>query len=32
METYLNSVKKRFEYYKRLGEQTLVQLEDEGLF
>jgi len=32
METYLNSVKKRFEYYKTLGEQTFVQLEDEGLF
>ena len=32
METYLNSVKKRFEYYKLLGEQTFAQLEDEGLF
>lgn len=32
METYLNSVKKRFEYYKTLGENTFAQLEDEGLF
>jgi len=32
METYLNSVKKRFEYYKTLGEQTFAQLEDDGLF
>jgi hypothetical protein len=32
METYLNSVKKRFEYYKILGEDTFAQLKDEDLF
>ena len=32
METYLNSVKKRFKYYQLLGEQTFAQLEDEHLF
>jgi len=32
METYLNSVKKRFEYYKTLAEQTFAQLADEDLF
>jgi hypothetical protein len=32
METYLNSVKKHFEYYKTLGEQTFAQLKDEDLF
>lgn len=32
MKTYLNSVKKRFEYYKMLGEKTFAQLEDEQLF
>ena len=32
METYLNSVVKRFEYYKLLGEQTFAQLTDEALF
>jgi hypothetical protein len=32
METYLNNVKKRFEYYKTLGENTFAQVEDEGLF
>ncbi|HEY2581084.1 MAG TPA: DUF1572 domain-containing protein [Mucilaginibacter sp.] len=31
METYLNSVKKRFEYYKMLGEKTFEQLSDEQL-
>lgn len=29
---YLNSVRKQFEYYKMLGDQTFVQLEDEQLF
>jgi len=32
METYLNSVKKRFESYKTLGEKTFDQLSDEQLF
>jgi len=32
METYLNSVKKRFEYYKTLAEKTFEQLNDEDLF
>ena len=31
METYLNSVIKRFEYYKTLGERTFDQLTDEHL-
>ena len=32
METYLNSVIRRFEYYKTLGEKTLEQVDDNGLF
>jgi hypothetical protein len=32
METYLDSVKKRFAYYKTLGEQTMEQVKDEDLF
>ncbi len=32
MEAYLNSVKKRFEGYKKLGEDTFAQITDEGLF
>ena len=32
METYLNSVKKRFDNYKTLGEKTFDQLSDEQLF
>jgi hypothetical protein len=32
METYLNSVIKRFEYYKTLGEKTFEQVGDDGLF
>ncbi|WP_295671498.1 DUF1572 domain-containing protein [uncultured Mucilaginibacter sp.] len=32
MKTYLTSVIKRFEYYKTLAEQTLGQVNDEGLF
>ncbi|HZY40165.1 MAG TPA: DUF1572 family protein [Mucilaginibacter sp.] len=32
METYLNSVIKRFEYYKMLGEKTFEQVDDDGLF
>ncbi len=30
-ESYLNSVKKQFEYYKALGERTFAQLTDEEL-
>jgi hypothetical protein len=29
---YINSVKKQFEYYKWLGEQTIQQLPDDALF
>jgi hypothetical protein len=32
MDEYLNSVIKRFEYYKTLAEQTFAQVSDEGLF
>ncbi len=32
METYLNSVIKRFEYYKTLAEKTFEHLNDEDLF
>ena len=32
MKTYLDSVKKRFAYYKTLGEKTFEQLNDEQLF
>jgi hypothetical protein len=32
METYLNSVIKRFEYHKMLGEKTFEQVSDDGLF
>ena len=32
METYLNSAKKQFGYYKMLAEKTFVQLSDEQLF
>ncbi|MCH2229620.1 MAG: DUF1572 domain-containing protein [Crocinitomicaceae bacterium] len=32
MSTYLNSIKKQFEYYKDLGERTFHQVTDEGLF
>lgn len=32
MNTYLDSVKKRFEYYKTLGEKTFDQFTDEQLF
>lgn len=31
-ETYLNSVRKQFEYYKTLGEKTFEQVGDEALF
>ena len=31
MKTYLESVKKQFNYYKSLGEKTLVQLNEEQL-
>lgn len=31
-ESYLQSVKKQFEYYKLLGEKTIAQLSDEELF
>lgn len=30
--TYLESVKKQFEYYKMLGDKTLAQIPDEKLF
>jgi hypothetical protein len=29
---YIDSVRKQFEYYKMLGEKTIVQLSDEQLF
>lgn len=32
MELYLKSAKKQFEYYKGLGEKTMLQLDDAGLF
>ena len=32
MSDYLNSVKKRFEGYKKLGEAPFAQISDEGLF
>jgi hypothetical protein len=32
MKTYLDSAKKRFEYYKALGEKTFAQVNDEDLF
>jgi hypothetical protein len=32
MQTYLNGVIKRFEYYKTLGEKTFEQVSDDGLF
>jgi hypothetical protein len=32
LENYLQSVKKQFEYYKKLGEKTFEQLPDEALF
>ncbi len=32
MSEFLSSVLKQFQYYKLLGDKTLVQLEDEALF
>ena len=32
MESYLESIKKQFEYYKSLGEKTFAQVPDEKLF
>ena len=32
MESYLESIKKQFEYYKALGDKTFGQLTDEQLF
>src|ERR1700749_3601752 len=32
MDAYLDSVIKRFEYYKTLGEKTFEQVSDDGLF
>lgn len=32
MDAYLNSAKKQFQYYKSLGEKTMVQLQDKDLF
>ncbi len=30
--SYLSSIKKQFQYYKELGEKTMIQLPDEKLF
>ncbi|MEL7119464.1 MAG: DUF1572 domain-containing protein [Bacteroidota bacterium] len=30
--TYLNSARKQFEYYKQLGDKTFTQLDDKDLF
>lgn len=32
MMSYLESIKKQFEYYKSLGEKSMDQVSDEGLF
>ena len=32
MSNYLESVKKQFEYYKMLGDKTLIQVPDDKLF
>ena len=32
MMSYLESIKKQFEYYKSLGDKTFTQLSDEQLF
>ena len=32
MESYLESIKKQFEYYKMLGEKTFEQVSDDKLF
>ena len=32
MSTYLNSIKKRFQTYRDLGDKTFTQLNDEALF
>ncbi|CAL2086808.1 conserved hypothetical protein [Tenacibaculum sp. 190524A05c] len=32
MSSYLNSVKKQFEYYKSLGDKTFTQLKDDHFF
>ena len=32
MSGYLNSIKKQFEYYKRLGDETFKQLQEKKLF
>lgn len=32
MESYLDSVRKQFAYYKGLGEKAMAQVPDEGLF
>ena len=32
MESYLESIKKQFTYYRTLGEQTFEQIPDESLF
>lgn len=32
MDTYLNSAKKQFQYYKSVGEKIIAQLEDKHLF
>src|SRR3978361_580849 len=32
MDTYLDSAKKQFNYYKSVGEKAMAQLEDKDLF
>ncbi len=32
IDTYLNSAKKQFQYYKSVGEKAMAQLKDEDLF
>ena len=32
MKNYLESIKKQFEYYKMLGDKTLIQVPDDKLF
>jgi hypothetical protein len=32
MQTYLQSARKQFEYYKSVGERAMVQIDDDALF
>ena len=32
MESYLNSIRHQFEYYKQIGEKSIEQLEDKDIF